>query len=93
MADCEECDKNLGIFEGYHHPALGQGFVVCGKCFDKVDGDMKRWSKFCLLDSLNVDSSKIDIQDSWDENISDDPLLQKWFNRLWVKIGPTPLAE
>jgi len=58
MVDCEECDKKLGIFEGYHHPALGKRFLVCGKCFDKVDTDMERWSKFCLLDSFNVETLK-----------------------------------
>ena len=46
MVDCEECDKKLGILEGYRHPALGTRFLVCGKSFDKVDEDMERWNKF-----------------------------------------------
>ena len=87
MVDCEECDKKLGILEGYRHPALGIKFLVCGKCFNKVDEDMKRWSKFCLSDSFNPESSKIDIQEAWNKNISNDPPLQKWFNNLWIKIG------
>ena len=87
MVDCEECDKKLGILEGYRHPALGTRFLVCGKCFDKVDEDMKRWSRFCLSDSFNAESSKIDIQEAWKKNISNDPPLQKWFNNLWIKIG------
>lgn len=92
MTDCEECDKKLGIFEGYSHPALGKRFLVCGKCFDKVEGDMKRWSTFCLLDSFE-ESPKIDIQDAWNKNISKDIPLQKWFRNLWIKIEPTLLVE
>jgi hypothetical protein len=87
MVDCEECDKKLGILEGYRHPALGTRFLVCGKCFDKVYEDMERWNKFCLSDSFNAESSKIDIQEAWNINISNDPPLQKWFNNLWIKIA------
>lgn len=87
MVDCEECNKKLGILEGYRHPALGTRFLVCGKCFDKVDEDMKRWSKFCFSDSFNAESSKIDIQEAWNTSISNDPLLQKWFRNLWLKTG------
>jgi len=87
MVDCEECNKKLGMLEGYRHPALGTRFLVCGKCFDKVEEDMERWRTFCLSDSFNEESSKSDIQEAWNINISDDPPLQKWFNHLWVKIG------
>jgi len=87
MVSCEECDKKLGILEGYRHPALGIKFLVCGKCFNKVDEDMERWSKFCLSDSFNAESSKIDIQEAWNKNVSNDPPLPKWFNNFWVKIG------
>ena len=86
MADCKECDKKLGIIEGYRHPALGTRFLVCGKCFDKIGKDMERWYKFCLSDSFDIESSKTDVQDAWDKNISRDPLLQKWFHKLWVEI-------
>jgi hypothetical protein len=90
MVDCEECDKKLGIIEGYRHPALGTRFLVCGSCYDKIEKSMKRWSEFCVSDSLNVESSKSDIQAAWNTNISNDPLLQKWFRNLWQKIeGPT----
>jgi len=90
MVYCEECNKKLGILQGYRHPALGTRFLVCGKCYDGVYGDMERWSKFCLSDSFNAESSKIDIQDAWNKNISNDPLLQKWFNKLWIKIASQP---
>jgi hypothetical protein len=86
MVDCEECGKKLRILQGYRHPALGAKFLVCGTCFDKVNGDMERWSIFCLSDLLNVETSKINIQEEWNKNISYDPLLQRWFNNLWIKI-------
>jgi hypothetical protein len=86
MVNCEECDKKLGMLQGYRHPALGTRFLVCGKCYDKVYKDMERWSTFYLSDSLNIESSKIDIQGAWNKNISNDPLLQKWFQNLWNKL-------
>jgi len=87
MVDCEECDKKLGFLEGYRHPALGKRFLVCGKCYTKIEEDMVRWRKFCLSDSYNAESSIIDIQEDWNKNLSNNPLLQKWFNNLWVKLG------
>jgi hypothetical protein len=90
MVDCEECDKKLGVLEGYRHPALGTRFLVCGSCYDKIERSMKRWSEFCISDPLIAESSKSDIQAAWNTNISNDPLLQKWFRNLWLKIeGPT----
>ena len=64
MIDCNECDKKLGILEGYHHPALGKRFLVCRKCYNKVEEDMVRWSKFCSSDSFKVDSPKSDIKEA-----------------------------
>ena len=87
MVDCEECDKKLGILQGYQHPVLGKRILVCGECFNKIDEDMRRWNKFCLSDSFNAESPKIDMQEAWNKNISNDLPLQKWFNALWIKIG------
>jgi hypothetical protein len=67
MVNCKECDKKLGILEGYRHPALGTKFLVCGFCFDKVNGDMERLNKFCLSDSFYKESSKISIEDAWNK--------------------------
>ena len=83
MVDCAECGKKLNILQGFRHPALGTKFLVCGICFDKVIGDMQRWRTFCLSDSFNLGSSKLDIQEAWNKNISNDPPLQKWFLSLW----------
>jgi len=86
MINCEECDKKLGILQGYRHPALGKRFLVCRKCYCKIDEDMQRWRKFYLSKSFNAESSKIDVQEAWNENISNDPLLQKWFYNLWNRL-------
>ena len=86
MICCKECDKKLGILDGYHHPALGKRFLVCKKCYTKVEEDMVRWRKFCLSDSFNAESSKIDIQEQWNKNLLNDLPLQKWFRNLWVKL-------
>jgi hypothetical protein len=93
MVDCEECGKKLSILQGYRHPALGTRFLVCGKCFDKVNEDMERWSTFCLSDSFNAESSKIYVQEAWDKNISNDPRLQKWFHNLWNKLESQDLMR
>ncbi len=85
MIRCEECDKKLGIMEGYRHPALGTSFLVCRNFFDKVDKIMEQWMAFCLSDLFNPESSKIDIQDAWYTSISNDMPLQKWFSALWLK--------
>jgi hypothetical protein len=93
MVKCEECGKKLGILQGYRHPALGIKYLLCGDCFDKVNGDIEIWSKFCLSDSFNAESSNIYIQDEWNKNISKNLKLQKWFRNLWIKIGPPVLVE
>jgi len=93
MVDCVECGKKLGVFEGYRHPALGTRFLVCGTCFDKVAGDMERWSRFCLSASFTRDSSTKEIQEAWNTSISSDPLLQQWFVDLWLKVRIQDLQQ
>ena len=70
MVNYKECEKKLGILNGYRHPVLGKRFLVCGKCYTKVEEDIVKWSKFCLSDSFNLESSKIDIQEEWNKNLS-----------------------
>jgi uncharacterized protein (DUF1810 family) len=87
MVKCEEYGKKLDILQRYHHPILGTRFLLCGKCFNKVNGDMERWSVFCRSDLFNKGSAMVDIQNAWNTNISDDHALQNWFNKLWIKLG------
>ena len=93
MVNCKECKKKLDILEGYRHPALGTKYLVCGPCFDKVNGDMERWSTFCLSDSFNKESSKISIEEAWNKNISRDPPLQSWFHDLWNTLELTRISD
>jgi len=93
MVVCVECEKKLSVFEGYRHPALGSRFLVCGSCFDKVMGDMERWSRFCLSSSLLKGASLKEIQESWNMTISREPLLQQWFENLWVKVRVQDLQQ
>ena len=85
MIKCEECDKNLGILEGYRHPALGTSFLVCENCYYKVGERMEHWNKFCLSNLFNAETTKIDMQEAWNNSISNDLPLQLWFNALWIK--------
>jgi len=84
MIKCEECSKKLHLIQGYRHPALGTKFLVCRKCFDKITENMEKWSKFCL--NSDHELTRIETQDAWHENISNDSELQKWFRNLWIKI-------
>ena len=93
MVACDECEKKLGLFEGYQHPVLGTRFLVCGSCFDKVTGDMERWSRFCLSPSFTKDSHLPEIQAAWNTEISKEPLLQKWFVDLWIRIRVQDLQQ
>jgi len=92
MVNCKECKKKLRPLDGYRHPALGTKYLVCGPCFDKVNGDMERWSTFCLSDSFNKESSKISIEEAWNKNISRDPPLQSWFHDLWNTLELTRIS-
>ncbi len=87
MINCEECGNKIGILQGYRHPALGKRFLVCQKCFKKIDEDMERWSTFCFSDTYTTKLSKIDVQEAWHKNLSNNPPLQLWFSNLWIKIG------
>jgi hypothetical protein len=87
MINCEECGEKLGIISRYSHPALGIKFLVCGKCFDKIEIDMERWRTFCFSELFNTKSSKSELQDAWNKNLSNNIPLQKWFSNLWFKIS------
>ena len=62
MADCEECGKNLGIFEGYRHPTLGKKHLLCSTCFDTVSESVDRWREFVMANSFNKASSNMGLE-------------------------------
>jgi hypothetical protein len=43
MKKCEECGKKLGILEGYRHPVLGNGSLLCSDCFDSINESFEKW--------------------------------------------------
>jgi hypothetical protein len=43
MKKCEECEKTLGIFEGYRHPVFGRNALLCSHCFDIINDSMNKW--------------------------------------------------
>jgi hypothetical protein len=61
--------------------------VKCGECFNKVYSDLERWSVFCRSDIFTKEFTRVDIQNAWNNSISDDRALQNWFNKLWIKMG------
>ena len=65
MSRCEECNKVLGIFEGYRHPLLGKNKLLCSPCFDQVSESIKKWRKFVLSNSFNNVTSDNGLQLNW----------------------------
>lgn len=51
-ANCSECDKKLGFFEGYIHPIEREKKYVCGKCWEKLETSIRNYSKF-ISDAFN----------------------------------------
>ena len=50
MKKCYECGKELKVWEGYYHPALGKNEFVCSQCFDSVEESMENYCNFILSD-------------------------------------------
>jgi DNA-binding Lrp family transcriptional regulator len=55
-ANCSECDKKLGFFEGYIHPIEGEKKCVCKKCWDELETSQRKYSKF-ISNAFNRKSS------------------------------------
>ncbi len=37
MVKCSECGKRLGILQGYYHHKFGKRWLLCKKCYDKIE--------------------------------------------------------
>ena len=59
MADCEECGKNLGIFEGYRHPTLGKKHLVCWDCHEQVEESVAVWRQF-IVDHKDIEKPMVE---------------------------------
>jgi NAD-dependent SIR2 family protein deacetylase len=46
MKECVECQKKLGIIEGYRHPTRGKNYLLCSKCFDTVFESVEKYREF-----------------------------------------------
>ena len=46
MKHCMECQKQLGIIEGYRHPTMGREYLLCSKCFDTVFESAEKYKEF-----------------------------------------------
>jgi hypothetical protein len=65
MTNCDECNKKLGIFEGYRHPTLGKKYFLCSPCYDQVSESVKKWGNFVVSNSFNTESSKNNLRLNW----------------------------
>ena len=48
MKRCEDCGKELGLLEGYHHPTMGKGYLLCTQCFEIVEDSVAKWREAVL---------------------------------------------
>jgi hypothetical protein len=85
MAECVECGKRLGFFEGYSHPTLGKKSLVCGLCFDKVEESVARWREFVLSNSFNPESSEPALSVNWSSLFTRLARIRKILNRAEKK--------
>ena len=75
MIKCQECGKNLGIFEGYRHPTLGKKHLVCSSCFNTVDESVERWRDFVLnyadvnINRTSKNNFKFDLKKFYTKNL------------------------
>jgi len=46
MKVCVECQKTLGITEGYRHPTMGKDNLLCSHCFDIVFESVEKYREF-----------------------------------------------
>jgi len=73
MKNCEGCGKELGSLEGYRHPTLGWGHLLCGHCFDKVSESVERWREAVLpyVGFFDKNSSNSSLQLNWKSKLKD----------------------
>ena len=86
MIKCEECDKKLGIFQAYYHPALGKKHTVCNNCCDKVSDSLQKWTDFILpyADFFQKTTKDNNLDSNW-KNIHFGSIeLQKIINDKWT---------
>jgi hypothetical protein len=81
MKRCEECGKELGLLEGYHHPTLGREFLLCTQCFEIVDDSVTKWREAVLpyIDYFENKSSKHSVQLGFKNVLTDFGQIKEMF--------------
>jgi hypothetical protein len=81
MAECVECGKRLGFFEGHYHPTLGKKSLVCGSCFVQVEESVDQWRDFILSNSFNPESSTPTLNIDWSSLFNKFTEIKKQFTK------------
>jgi hypothetical protein len=87
MKECVECQKKLGVIEGYRHPTMGKEYLLCSSCFDIVFESVEKYRKFVspYMSFFHKETSTIDDIQKIAENIT--KTINKIQNRgsnLWL---------
>ena len=53
---CYNCGKRLGVLDGYCHPTLGKGILLCWGCYESVWDSVVRWERFIAWNSFDPDT-------------------------------------
>jgi len=67
MTICRECNKKLGITEGFRHPTLGKKHLLCSPCYDRVSESVENWSNFVLSNAFIRESSNNGTKINWEK--------------------------
>lgn len=87
MAKCEECGKKLGIFEGYRHPTLGKGRLLCSPCFNQVSESVEKWREFIspYADFFNNGHFNDRLESNWKNRLADFIQIKKMIGNTRAK--------
>jgi hypothetical protein len=70
MVSCNECGKELGVFEGYRHPVMGKKHHLCSPCFDQVSESVAKWREFVMSNSFNINAVDANSSVDWKHFVS-----------------------
>jgi len=86
MKECIKCGKNLGIIEGYRHPAMGKDYFLCRNCFDTIFESVEKYREFIApyIGYFNKEKSTINDIQKIGENITKNiKKMQNRVNNIW----------
>jgi len=59
MKNCKKCDLQIGIFQGYQHPTLGNKQILCRKCYNQIESLVGKWQEFVFSHPEYINSLDI----------------------------------